>query len=137
MKLATLGAAAALVAVPALAIASGGGGRVKSGPAIIPYLCDGGRAASVVYESGDFHHGRATVTFDGRSLELGAAPTLYGLRYRGEEDGSSAVAWTLRGEEGWLTESPSEESYMNEERALARCVRLRGESPATMHVDDH
>ena len=136
MKLATLGAAAALVAVPALAIASGGGGRVKSGPAIIPYLCDGGRAA-IVYESGDFHHGRATVTFDGRRLELGAAPTLYGLRYRGEEDGSSAVAWTLRGEEGWLTESPSEESYMNEEQALARCVRLRGESPATMHVDDH
>lgn len=136
MRLAILGAAAALAAVPALAFASGGGGRVKSGPAVIPYLCDGGRAASVVYENGDFRHGKATVTFDGQTLELGAAPTLYGLRYRGQGGGAPVVAWTLRGEEGWLTESPSDDGYTREERPLARCIRVRGGAPSA-HGDDH
>ena len=137
MRLASLGAISALVAVPALAFASGGGGRVKSGPAIVHYSCDGGRSASVVYRGGDYLHGRAMVTFDGHMLELRSAPTLYGLRYRGAGEGASAVAWTLRGEEGWLTESPDENSYTGEERTLAHCVRLRGGAAAATHGDSH
>lgn len=138
MRLAVFGAVAALLAIPALAVAYSGPTAVKSGPPVIPYLCDGGRSASVVYESGsDFRHAKALVTLEGRTVELVAAPTLYGVRYR-SDGGAPALAWTLRGEEAWLTEAPEEDSYTGDERPLARCVRVRGAAPAAeVHGDDH
>lgn len=138
MRLASFGAAASALIAPAIALAFSGPTAVKSGPPVIPYLCDGGRPASVVYESGsDYRHARALVTLDGRTLELGAAPTLYGVRYRSEGE-APALAWTLRGEQAWLTEAPDEESYAGEEHAVARCVRLRAATVAAeAHGDDH
>ena len=52
-----------------------------------------------------------------------AAPTLYGTRYRA--DGAPALAWSLRGDEGRLTESPDAMSYAGDEQELARCARVR------------
>lgn len=134
-------AAALLLAAPALLFAASTPPPGKAGPAIVPYLCDGGRAASVVYESGsDYQHARALVTLDGRTLELRSAPTLYGVRYRAEtaEEGTAPLAWSLHGEEARLTEAPDADSYAREERELARCIRVRGMAAAQpAHGDDH
>ena len=80
------------------------------------------------------------MTLDGHAYELEAAPTLYGVRYRGPGEGEGPpLAWTLRGEEAWLTEAPAEDSYAGEERTLARCVRVRGAYAAfeSGHGTDH
>ena len=54
-----------------------GGGRVASGPATVPYMCSDGRPASAIYEhGGDFLHAKVMLTFDGRTTELAAAPTV-------------------------------------------------------------
>lgn len=134
--------AAALLASPALLFAASTPPPGKAGPAIIPYLCDGGREASVVYESGsDYLHARALVTFEGETLELRAAPTLYGVRYRAAAAEGAPLAWSLRGEEARLTEAPDEDSYARDERELARCVRVRGIASAEQadvgHGEDH
>src|SRR5262245_43974848 len=79
---------------------AGSNSPASNGPAPVPYACGDGRAASVVYESGnDYIHAKALVTLDGRTVELEAAPTLYGVRYRGHEGAGTPLAWTLRGEE--------------------------------------
>ncbi|HEV2864882.1 MAG TPA: MliC family protein [Allosphingosinicella sp.] len=125
--------AAALLAAPAMAAASSGGGRVQAGPPEVPYLCSDGHSATVVYESGsDYRHARALVTRDGQTTEMRAAPTLYGVRYRAEAgaEGGAPLAWSLRGEEAVLTEAPDDESYTREERQLVRCIRVRGAAPA-------
>ncbi|MGZ8337135.1 MAG: hypothetical protein ACXWU1_10785 [Allosphingosinicella sp.] len=133
MRLPIACAALALLALPTLVSGSSGGGRVKSGPATIPYLCHDGqsydaREAVVVYENGsDYLHAKAQVTYDGRTTEMRAAPTLYGVRYRTEAQ--PAVAWTLRGEDAWLTDSPDADGYTRPERQIARCIRLREEGP--------
>ena len=139
MRLATAGALAALLSIPAIAFGYSGPTAVKSGPPVIPYLCDGGRTASVVYESGsNFQHAKAKVTLDGRTVELRSAPTLYGSRYRGAGETGTTLAWTLRGEQAWLTESPDEDSYAGEEQPLANCTRLRGAAPVPeAHGEDH
>lgn len=134
--------AATLLALPAIAWGFATPTAVKSGPATIPYLCGDGRAATVVYENGsDYRHARARLTYEGRTVELRSAPTLLGLRYRGDGDGGApAWAWTLRGEQARLTESPDEESYAGEERELDRCVRVRGAVAVATHDghgDDH
>lgn len=138
MRLASLGAVAALLSIPAIAFGFSGPTAVKSGPPVVSYQCDGGRAASVVYESGsDYLHAKANVTLGGRTLELRSAPTLYGVRYRERRDGP-ALAWTIRGEQAWLTESPDPDSYAGEEHRLASCVRVRGAVVAAdSHGDDH
>lgn len=121
--------AATLLAIPAALFGSGTPSPGKAEPAIVPYLCDGGRSASVVYENGgDYRHARALVTYRDRTFAMPSAPTLYGVRYRVQADAEGAVplAWSLRGEEARLTESPDEESYTRDERELARCIRLRG-----------
>ena len=126
----------ALLALPSVVLGSSGPTRGKAEPAIVPYLCHDGQTANVIYESGsDYLHARAKVTYDGRTLELEAAPTLYGVRYR-DPDAQPALAWSLRGEEAWLTESPDEDGYTREERAIARCSRLRGAAPAEAHASD-
>jgi hypothetical protein len=134
--------AGALLAIPAALLGYATPPPGKSGPPVVPYLCHGGHEAVAIYESGsDFQHATAKITYEGRTIELRAAPTLYGVRYRGEGESGSALAWTLRGEEAWLTESPDEDSYAGDEPAIARCVRVRGVMPYAAaygsHGDDH
>ena len=129
MKLASAGAALALLALPAIGFGFSTPPPGKSGPPVVPYLCNEGRQASVVYESGsDYIHARALVTIDGRTIEMRAAPALYGVRYRSEAAAES-LAWSIRGEQAWLTESPDADGYAGEEHALAYCTRLRGTPP--------
>ena len=139
MKPISICLAAALLAIPAALAGSSNPAPGKAEPAIVPYSCDGGRAASVVYQSGsDYLHARALITFDGRTVPMRSAPTLYGVRYRGEAapDGRNVpLAWSLRGEEARLTESPDEQGYAAGERELARCVRRRGADVAGRNPD--
>ena len=140
MRLSCILFATTLFAVPTIVSGYSGASSVKAGPAIVPYLCNGGQPANVVYESGsDFIHARALVTYDGRTVEMRAAPTLYGVRYRTESaaEGGQPLAWSLKGEEALLTEAPAADSYTHEERALANCVRLRGAAVAEAHGMDH
>ncbi len=140
MKPTSVCLAAALLAAPSLAAGSGTPAPSNAGPAPIPYLCSDGHSASVVYESGsDFHHAKALVTYEGRTIEMRAAPTLYGVRYRAEAgEGGPPLAWSLRGEEAWLTEAPDEDSYTRQERAIVRCIRVRGALPVqTASADSH
>ena len=118
--------AAALAALPSAAMASGGVRLGQSEPPTVPYLCSDGHTATVVYRGGsDFRHAQALVSHHGRTFDLRAAPTLYGVRYRGEADGAS-LAWSLRGEEAMLSEAPEPDSYTRTERELLRCIRVRG-----------
>jgi len=132
-------AALALFATPAFVTAYSTPPPGKAAPAIVPYECGEGRPASVIYESGnDYIHAKALVTYDGRTIEMLAAPTLYGVRYRSEPGGEGApLAWSLRGEEALLTEAPDEESYTREERMIARCSRVRSTGDATAHAEGH
>jgi hypothetical protein len=130
-------AAAALIALPSMAMGSGSAPVGKAAPATVPYLCSDGQTASVVYRSGsDFLHARAIVTHQGQVFDLQAAPTLYGARYRGETPGATALAWSLRGEEAVLSEAPEADSYTRAERELLRCVRVRGAPAAESHGSD-
>lgn len=99
-------------------------------PAGVPYACADGRPARVIYEGGGyFPRATARVLFDGRVIPMAAVPPTQGLRYVSDEGGENApiLIWSLRGEEGLLSElAPGAE----EEREIARCMRLRsgGES---------
>ena len=141
MRPLSLALAAALLATPAYVFGSGTPAPGKAEPARVPYLCSGGETATVIYESGsDFSHAKALVSFQGRTLEMRAAPTLYGVRYRAEagSEGGAPLAWSLRGEEAWLSEAPDEESYTRQEQQIARCIRLRGAAPAqTASAEGH
>lgn len=118
----------ALAALAAAAVMlsgySGGGGRVKSGPAIVPYACEDGRQVQAVYENGgDYLHARVRLSYDGQTAELAAAPTLFGTRYVGE--GAQRLAWWLRGEQAQLAEVASGADVNDAGRPIARCTRLR------------
>ena len=116
--------AAALIGSAALLSGYSGGGRVKNGPATVPYACEDGRQASAIYEhGGDFHHAKVMLTFDGRTTELEAAPTLYGMRYRSEA--TPALVWSIRGETALLAEANDPHDVTDEGRPIARCTRLR------------
>ena len=127
MKRSSFCLVAALLAAPLVVAGASTPPPAKSGPPTIPYRCGDGREAVAVYESGsDYRHARALVTYDGRTIEMRAAPALYGLRYRGEPEGGAApLAWSLRGEEARLTESPDVEADAGGEREIARCTRVR------------
>jgi hypothetical protein len=130
--------ALALLGIPTIVVGYSTPPPGKAAPPVVSYQCNDGRAASVIYESGnDYVHAKARVTYDGRTFELEAAPTLYGVRYRGEsaEEGMP-LAWTLRGEQAWLTESPDADGYTRQERERARCVRLRGGSAEAVGAGD-
>jgi len=104
---------------------AGGGGRVKSGPAVIPYACEGGRQVQAVYEhGGDYLHARVRLTYDGQTAALNAAPTLNGLRYVGA--GAQPLAWSLRGEQAWLAQVGDAGNVEEAGQPIAQCVRLRG-----------
>ncbi len=138
MKLPSVWIAATLVAIPSISYGSGTPPPGKAAPAIVPYLCSDGHTASVIYQSGsDFRLARAVVSHEGRSFEMRAAPTLYGVRYRtaAAVEGASALAWSLRGEQAVLSEAPEADSYTRPERELLRCVRVRGAAaPVTAAV---
>ena len=72
-----------------------------------------------------------------RTFDLRAAPTLYGVRYRGEATSGPALAWSLRGEEAVLSEAPEADSYVRAERELLRCVRVRGAMAAAHNAESH
>ena len=106
--------------------------EVAAPPPVVPYLCSGGEIANVIYESGsDYLHAAARLTLGDRHLELHPAPTLYGFRYRTRSSGEGAYAWTVRGEQASLTESPDADGYVRGEREITRCIRLRGALPQT------
>lgn len=123
-------AVAALVAAALMLSGfAGGGGRVKSGPAIIPYACEDGRQVSAVYEhGGDYLHARVQLSYDGRTAELNAAPTLYGLRYVGA--GEQPLAWSLRGEHASLAQVSDAANAEEAGQPIAQCVRVRGGAAA-------
>ena len=135
--------AVALLAAPSIAFGFNTPPAGKAAPPVVPYLCSDGHTANVIYESGnDYLHARALVDYDGRTLELRSAPTLYGVRYRTEEgsEGGAPLAWSLRGEQAVLSEAPEADSYTRAERELARCVRLRGAAAPAMdetHAGHH
>lgn len=125
MKFSTLTAATALVGAGFMLSGFAGGGAVKSGPANVPYMCDGGRTATAIYEYGGvFRDAKVLLTFDGRTTELEAAPTLYGLRYMSE--GAQPLAWALRGEQAWLSEVTDANDVTSPGRPVAQCMRYRG-----------
>jgi hypothetical protein len=134
MRRSSIWIAAALLAVPSISFGSGTPPPGKAEPPIVPYLCSDGHTASVIYRSGsNFQHAKALVTHEGRTFEMQAAPTLYGVRYRTAASAEPALAWSLRGEEAVLSEAPEADSYTREERELLRCVRLRGAPPSASH----
>jgi len=137
MKPSSAWCAAALIALPSMAMGSGTAPAGKAEPPVVPYLCSDGQTASVVYRSGnDFQHASALVTHQGQVFDLRAAPTLYGVRYRSETPGATAMAWSLRGEEAVLSEAPEADSYTRAERELLRCVRVRGAAPLASHDEE-
>ncbi len=105
------------------------------GPAGIPYACDGGRPARIVYEGGGwFPRARARLLLDGRAIELVAAPPTHGLRYvTAEAHAGPVLVWSARGEQARLAELGEDNAS---EREIARCTRLRAggeEAPAEHH----
>ncbi|WP_129791095.1 MliC family protein [Sphingosinicella sp. CPCC 101087] len=144
MKSSSACAALVLLSMPAIVYGAGTSAPRKAAPAIVPYLCQDGGVANVVYENGgDYRHARALISYDARTLEMSAAPALYGVRYRTAVAGEPALAWSLRGEEARLTESPDADGYTRPERELARCVRLRrldmtgAQENGAAHGDSH
>ncbi len=122
-----------------------GGGRVANSPAVVPYVWEDGRQASAIYEhGGDYLHAKVLLTFDGRTTELEAAPTLYGVRYRSEPSAEEprSLLWSLRGERTVLAEIGDPHDVSSEGRPIARCTRLRtaAASPSAGepgHSEDH
>jgi hypothetical protein len=128
---------AVLVALPSMAVGSGTAPAGKGPPPVVPYLCSDGHTASVLYRGGsDFRHARAIISHDGRTFDMPAAPTLYGVRYRAEAAEGTALAWSLRGEQAVLSEAPEADSYTRAERELLRCVRVRGALASESHASE-
>ena len=131
----------ALLAVPSIAFGFNSPGAEKAEPPLVPYMCNDGQTANVLYESGsDYVHAKALVAHDGRTIELEAAPTLYGVRYRAASaaEGGPILAWSLRGEQALLTEAPDADSYTRQEHELLRCIRIRGAGEAVEgHHGEH
>jgi len=113
----------------ALSAYSGGGGRVANSPANIPYVCEGGQTASAVYENGsNFRLAKVLLTVGGRTTELEAAPTLYGMRYRNEPSATESrhLIWAVWGERAWLSEATEPYRSDQEGQRLLNCHRQRG-----------
>jgi len=112
-----------------VALTAAGGGRVANAPPVIPYVCDGGRAASAIYEHGGvFSQVKLRLTIDGRTTEMSAAPTLYGSRYRNEPNAAEPrrLIWAIRGESAWLAEATDPYRSDLEGSRLLSCHRQRG-----------
>lgn len=96
----------------------------EAGPPAIPYACAEGKQALVTYENGGyFPRARAHLVYDGRDLHLAAVPPTYGLRYVSDgADNAPIMIWSVRGEEGWLSQL---DPGQTDERELAHCTRVR------------
>lgn len=108
---------------------AGGGGRVASSPANVPYVCEGGQTASAVYENGsNFRLAKVLLTVEGRTTEMEAAPTLYGIRYRNEPTAAESrhLIWAVSGERAWLAEATEPYRSDREGQRLLNCHRQRG-----------
>ena len=106
-------------------------------PRDITYSCGDGHMARITYENGGwFVKARASLVWDGRTVELQASPPTYGLRYVSAEDSADPVMiWTARGEEAWLSEIARNAAPDAPAREIAHCTRVReggegGEAPA-------
>jgi len=135
MKASPIFSAVALVGAGIL-LTGAGGGRVKSGPATVPYVCENGRPANAIYDhGGDFLHAKALVTYDGRTTEFEAAPTLFGLRYRSAASAEQpqALLWSVRGEQAWLAEAAGDPDVGDDGRRLVSCTRLRSAGSDAAH----
>lgn len=139
-----------LLSIPVLLAAgvmltASGGGRVANAPATIAYVCEDGRQASAIYEhGGDYRHAKMLLSYDGRTTELEAAPTLYGIRYLAEPSAAEprALMWSLRGERAVLAEAVHPDDVADGGRPIATCQRLRiaqasGVEGAGHSADDH
>jgi hypothetical protein len=102
-------------------------------PPGIPYACEGGREARVVYEDGGwFVRARAHLQYDGRAVELKASPPTFGLRYVSADDAADPILiWSVQGERAWLSEIARDAAGDTPEHPIATCARLRegGEAP--------
>jgi hypothetical protein len=110
-----------------------GGGRVTNSPAIVPYACEGGQTAAAIYENGNnFRLAKVLLTVEGRTTELDAAPTLYGMRYRHEPSASDPrnLIWAVSGERAWLAEATEPYASDREGQRLLNCHRQRGAGAA-------
>lgn len=128
MKRSSPFAAAGLIGAAFLLSGYSGGGRVANSPPVIAYACEDGRQAAAIYEHGnDYLHAKVRLTFDGRTTELEAAPTLYGIRYRGEPSGDEprTLMWSLRGERAWLAEATEPNDVASQGRPIVQCTRVR------------
>jgi hypothetical protein len=122
-----------LIAIAVMLSGFAGGGRVANAPPVVPYVCDGGRTASAIYQHGGvFIQARLRLTIDGRTSEMMAAPTLYGSRYLGEPSAGEPrrLIWSLRGEQAWLAEATEPYRSDGEGRRLLTCHRQRGAGEA-------
>lgn len=108
----------------------------EHGPAGIPYACAEGRIARISYEQGGwFVRARAHLLYNGRAIELEAAPPTHGLRYvTGAHHQGPALVWSARGEEAWLAELGEDGAT---ERPLARCARVRDGGEAEAEAAHH
>lgn len=128
-------AAVALIGAAFMLSGFAGGGAVRSGPATIAYACEGGQQASAIYENGgDFLHAKVLLTYGGRTSELEAAPTLFGIRYVGGE-GAQPLAWSVRGERAWLSEGIPADNVVDGGQTLAQCTRLRTTAADAGHAE--
>jgi len=130
----------AITPLAAFMLIGAGGGRVANSPAIVPYVCEGGGQAAAIYaHGGDFRHAKVMLTYGGRTTELGAAPTLYGIRYLGEPSAEEprALVWSLRGERALLAEATDPDDVASQGRPIASCTRLRSASAVGHSPDDH
>ena len=110
----------------------------EHGPAGVPYACEEGGDARVVYWAGGASAAsRARVTHGGRVHELTAAPAEYGLRYVGPEGGDVIVTWSVNGETASLSTIARDAPADAVPRAI-RCPRRRdGEGAAApAHAED-
>lgn len=106
------------------------------GPAGIPYACADGQTARISYENGGwFVRGRAHLLYEGRTIELEAAPPTHGLRYVTDAHHQGpALVWSARGEEAWLAELAEDGAT---ERPLAHCTRVRDGGDAEAEPAHH
>lgn len=97
-----------------------------TGPAGIPYACDGGKMARVLYVGGGyFPRAAARLLYDGRTIDLQATPPTFGLRYVSADGATGPVfIWSTRGEDAWLREIDGPDPNA-QARVIARCTRAR------------
>ncbi|MDQ8757900.1 MliC family protein [Sphingosinicella sp. LHD-64] len=132
--------AATLIGAAFLLSGYAGGGRVAASPATVPYVCQNGQAASAIYENGgDFLHAKVLLTYDGRTTELEAAPTQFGVRYTSAPAAGSAqhLSWSLQGEQAFLTEVADPADVTTPGRPIAQCLRQRGMQMASRSEGEH